>query len=149
MTDAGQRFERGSGSALPPIALERATALLLEIAGGEPGPVQVTRAAAGGGDADGVGEAAAQPPRANCWERAFRTWRSARSCGDQRQRARRPSQGWRVQRPPHRFDIRIEEDLIEEVARLRGFDSIAESARHRPADRRVRDRVAACPTIGC
>jgi phenylalanyl-tRNA synthetase beta chain len=35
--------------------------------------------------------------------------------------------GWRVRRPPHRFDLRIEEDLIEEVARLRGFDSIAES----------------------
>ena len=35
--------------------------------------------------------------------------------------------GWRVRKPPHRFDIRIEEDLIEEVARLRGFDSIAES----------------------
>jgi phenylalanyl-tRNA synthetase beta chain len=31
-----------------------------------------------------------------------------------------------VRQPPHRFDIRIEEDLIEEVARLRGFDSIAE-----------------------
>ncbi len=36
-------------------------------------------------------------------------------------------EGWRVHKPPHRFDIRIEEDLIEEVARLRGFDSIAES----------------------
>ena len=35
--------------------------------------------------------------------------------------------GWRVRRPPHRFDMRIEADLIEEVARLRGFDSIAES----------------------
>jgi phenylalanyl-tRNA synthetase beta chain len=34
--------------------------------------------------------------------------------------------GWRARRPPHRFDIRIEADLIEEVARLRGFDSIAE-----------------------
>jgi phenylalanyl-tRNA synthetase beta chain len=30
-------------------------------------------------------------------------------------------------RPQHRFDVRIEEDLIEEVARLRGFDSIAEA----------------------
>ncbi len=30
-------------------------------------------------------------------------------------------------RPQHRFDVRIEEDLIEEVARLRGFDSIAET----------------------
>ena len=35
--------------------------------------------------------------------------------------------GWQVVPPPHRFDIRIEADLIEEVARLRGFDSIAES----------------------
>jgi phenylalanyl-tRNA synthetase beta chain len=35
-------------------------------------------------------------------------------------------QGWRVHRPAHRFDIRIEADLIEEVARLRGFDCIAE-----------------------
>ena len=31
-----------------------------------------------------------------------------------------------MRRPPHRFDIRIEADLIEEVARLRGFDSIGE-----------------------
>ena len=46
LTDAGQRFERGVDPALPPIALERATALLLEIAGGEPGPVQATRAEA-------------------------------------------------------------------------------------------------------
>jgi phenylalanyl-tRNA synthetase beta chain len=37
------------------------------------------------------------------------------------------SDGWRARRPLHRFDLRIEEDLIEEVARLRGFDSIAES----------------------
>ena len=34
--------------------------------------------------------------------------------------------GWRVHKPPHRFDMRIEADLIEEVARLRGFDSIEE-----------------------
>jgi phenylalanyl-tRNA synthetase beta chain len=35
-------------------------------------------------------------------------------------------EGWRVRRPAHRFDIRIEADLIEEVARLWGFDNIAE-----------------------
>jgi phenylalanyl-tRNA synthetase beta chain len=34
--------------------------------------------------------------------------------------------GWLAPAPPHRFDIRIEADLIEEVARLRGFDSIPE-----------------------
>jgi len=36
-------------------------------------------------------------------------------------------QGWRVLRPSHRFDVRIEEDLVEEIARLRGFDRIAEA----------------------
>jgi phenylalanyl-tRNA synthetase beta chain len=36
------------------------------------------------------------------------------------------SGGWRVRKPSHRFDIRIEADLIEEVARLRGFDKIEE-----------------------
>jgi len=35
-TDAAQRFERGVDSSLPAIAIERATALLLEIVGGEP-----------------------------------------------------------------------------------------------------------------
>jgi phenylalanyl-tRNA synthetase beta chain len=36
------------------------------------------------------------------------------------------SGGWRVRKPSYRFDIRIEADLIEEVARLRGFDKIEE-----------------------
>src|SRR6266404_3792778 len=47
-TDAAQRFERGVDPTLPPLAIERATALLVGIVGGDPGPVQVTRAAAGG-----------------------------------------------------------------------------------------------------
>src|SRR6266851_7100268 len=45
-TDAAQRFERGVDPTLPAVAIERATALLVGIVGGEPGPVQVTRAAA-------------------------------------------------------------------------------------------------------
>ncbi len=44
LTDAAQRFERGVDPTLPPTALERATALLRDIVGGEPGPVQVTTA---------------------------------------------------------------------------------------------------------
>jgi phenylalanyl-tRNA synthetase beta chain len=126
-TDAAQRFERGVDPSLPPLALERATALLLEIVGGEPGPVQVTRAAAGGAaDAD-------------AWV-SLRRARLAKLLGvsvpDEEVRAvmaaisdrvEVTADGWRVRKPPHRFDIRIEEDLIEEVARLRGFDGIAES----------------------
>jgi phenylalanyl-tRNA synthetase beta chain len=127
-TDAAQRFERGVDPSLPPVALERATALLVGIVGGEPGPVQVTRAVAG---------AAAEAEEG--WVSLRRT-RLAKLLGvsvpDEEVRAvlcavsdrvDATSEGWRVRRPPHRFDIRIEEDLIEEVARLRGFDSIPES----------------------
>jgi phenylalanyl-tRNA synthetase beta chain len=41
-------------------------------------------------------------------------------------RVEETAEGWSVRRPSHRFDIRIEADLIEEVARLRGFERIAE-----------------------
>jgi phenylalanyl-tRNA synthetase beta chain len=126
-TDAAQRFERGVDPTLATVAMERATALLTEIVGGEPGPVQVTRAAAG---------VVAQELG---WVTLRRT-RLARLLGvsipDEEvhavlssvsDQAEATEEGWRVHRPPHRFDIRIEEDLIEEVARLRGFDSITES----------------------
>jgi len=124
-TDAAQRFERGVDPCLPAVALERATALLVDIAGGEAGPLQVTRAAG-----------AAEPQR---WVRLRRS-RLRRLLGatvpDEEvrllmvaiaERVETEAEGWRVESPPHRFDIRIEADLIEEVARLRGFDSITES----------------------
>jgi phenylalanyl-tRNA synthetase beta chain len=126
-TDAAQRFERGVDPSLPPVAIERATALLVQIVGGEPGPLQLTRAPGRG--AEEVEE----------WVNLRRT-RLARVLGVSvpdaevhallcavSGRVETSSTGWRVRKPPHRFDIRIEEDLIEEVARLRGFDSIAES----------------------
>ena len=124
LTDGSQRFERGVDPSLPAIALERATALLAEIAGGEAGPVQVTRAEA---------------PAAGEWV-SLRRSRLARLLGTHvpdaevgeilgaiSERVEPTEQGWRVLRPPHRFDVRIEEDLVEEIARLRGFDRIAEA----------------------
>jgi phenylalanyl-tRNA synthetase beta chain len=125
LTDAGQRFERGVDPGLPPLAIERATALLMEIAGGEPGPVRVTSSEA--------------RPQAEEWVRLRRS-RLARLLGASvpdaqtgeilgaiSERVEPTEEGWRVLRPSHRFDVRIEEDLIEEVARLRGFDSIPEA----------------------
>jgi phenylalanyl-tRNA synthetase beta chain len=125
LTDASQRFERGVDPSLPPLALERATALLEQIAGGEAGPVQLTRA-----------ETRAVPEE---WVRLRRS-RLARLLGARvadadvakilgaiSERVEATEEGFRVLRPPHRFDVRIEEDLVEEVARLRGFDSIAEA----------------------
>jgi phenylalanyl-tRNA synthetase beta chain len=124
LTDASQRFERGVDPGLPAIALERATALLTEIAGGEVGPVQVTRA---------------EGPAPEEWVRLRRS-RLARLLGAHvpdaevseilgaiSERVEPTELGFRVLRPSHRFDVRIEEDLVEEVARLRGFDSIAEA----------------------
>ena len=125
-TDAAQRFERGVDPSLPAVAIERATALLTMCAGGVPGPTQVTRAAA-----------TAAPEQH--WVRLRRA-RVARLLGTAvpdedvhsvlaaiSDRVEGTADGWRVHKPPHRFDIRMEADLIEEVARLRGFDSIAES----------------------
>jgi phenylalanyl-tRNA synthetase beta chain len=135
-TDAAQRFERGVDPGLPALALERATALLLEIAGGEPGPVQITR----GNESPVVGGATQNC--SGCWlrrlgefapvqasaavgrVRAGRRGQGAAHGGDGRGRS--DAEGWRARRPSHRFDIRIEADLVEEVARLRGFDSILE-----------------------
>jgi phenylalanyl-tRNA synthetase beta chain len=123
-TDAAQRFERGVDPSLPIAAVERATALLLEIAGGEPGPTQIVEA--------GVDE----PDR---WV-TLRRERLQRLLGVSvpdaevhallgaiSERVETTPDGWKLKRPPHRFDFNIEADLIEEIARLRGFDSIAES----------------------
>jgi phenylalanyl-tRNA synthetase beta chain len=126
-TDAAQRFERGVDPTLPALALERATALLLQIAEGAAGPAQATRAEA---------EAGQGAPRE--WVKLRRSRLSSllgvvvpdaeveALLGAVTGGVESTAEGWRVRRPPHRFDIRIEADLIEEVARLRGFDSIAE-----------------------
>jgi phenylalanyl-tRNA synthetase beta chain len=150
-TDAAQRFERGVDPSMSSLALERATALLLEVAGGEAGPAQVTRS----GVADGmlftvagsvaVGAAASGPAVTGEAGGANESWVGLRRArltrllgvvvpdgevesllGAITDRIEPTADGWRVHKPPHRFDVRIEADLIEEVARLSGFDSIAE-----------------------
>ena len=124
-TDAAQRFERGVDPTLPAIAIERATSLLMACAGGLPGPVQVTR-----GSTTTPGDEPWVPLRRDRLTRLL----GAPVPDDEvhsvlaaiSERIETTAEGWRVRKPPHRFDIRIEADLIEEVARLRGFDSIAE-----------------------
>jgi phenylalanyl-tRNA synthetase beta chain len=121
-TDASHRFERGVDAELPRHAIERATRLLLAIAGGEAGP---------------VGEALASqhlPARAPIRLRRARLERllgitvadaeverilAALGLGLVRNEA-----GWTATPPSWRFDLAIEEDLIEEVVRIHGLDRV-------------------------
>ena len=123
-TDASQRFERGVDPNLAALAIERATALLLEVAGGSPGPVQVTRTLAAPVTEEWVGLRRDRIMR--LLGAAVPDVEVASVLGAISEKVEGTPTGWRALRPSHRFDIRIEADLIEEVARLRGFDSIAE-----------------------
>jgi phenylalanyl-tRNA synthetase beta chain len=121
-TDSSHRFERGVDPHLQARAMERATALLIQIAGGEPGPVV---------------EACREEmitPRPLIQLRADRL---ARVLGVSIERSEvtdilsrlemaisENEQGWQVQAPSCRFDIAIEEDLIEEVGRIYGYERI-------------------------
>ena len=125
-TDAAQRFERGVDPELPLRAIERASALLVDICGGDPGPVEIRRTAAA---------PMAPAPRVRLRRsRLSRALGATVPDGDVREllgaiadRVEETADGWSVAAPLHRFDIAIEADLVEEVARLRGFDSIPES----------------------
>ncbi|HTB65087.1 MAG TPA: phenylalanine--tRNA ligase subunit beta, partial [Steroidobacteraceae bacterium] len=129
-TDASQRFERGVDPSGQARAMERATALLLEIAGGQAGPLVITE------------QPARLPVRAPVRlrrERLTRLLGVAVPDGKVRSillnlqmQVTVLSEGWSVVPPPHRFDIAIEEDLIEEVARIMGFAAIPERPALRP-----------------
>ena len=121
-TDSAHRFERGVSPDLQALASERATALLLEIVGGRPGPVVDAR----------VPEALpAQPTISLRAQRLTRLLGAEVPKADVESVLRRlgmqlesTKSGWQVTPPPHRSDVSIEADLIEEVARVRGFDQI-------------------------
>lgn len=121
-TDAGHRFERGVDPELPRIAVEYATKLILDIAGGTTGPI-----------IEAVLPEHLQPAQPITLRRA----RLARVLGLQVadtevERILRAlglsvetvADGWRVIPPSRRFDLAIEEDLIEEIARIHGYDTI-------------------------
>jgi len=121
-TDAAHRFERGVDPALPRTAIELATRLILEIAGGQPGPVT-----------EAVLEAHLPQPQTIVLRRARLARVLGMEIGDAEvARILRAlgmevadiDEGWRVLPPTRRFDIAIEEDLIEEVARIHGYDTI-------------------------
>ncbi|CAM5454794.1 Phenylalanine--tRNA ligase beta subunit OS=Rhodanobacter lindaniclasticus OX=75310 GN=pheT PE=3 SV=1 [Rhodanobacter lindaniclasticus] len=121
-TDASHRFERGVDPELPRRALERATELLLAIAGGRAGPVLA---------AENPADLPRPAPVALRRERLKRVLgvevadaEVARIFTALGMQVASVADGWRVTAPSSRFDIEREEDLIEEVARIFGYDKI-------------------------
>jgi phenylalanyl-tRNA synthetase beta chain len=119
-TDSSYRFERGVDFAGTAAALERATQLVIEICGGAAGPVSEARAVL----------PAREPVRLRLAriERLLGVKLDGVQVSDILRRLRfefSASGGeFRVTPPSFRFDIAIEEDLIEELARIHGYDRI-------------------------
>jgi phenylalanyl-tRNA synthetase beta chain len=124
-TDASLRFERGVDPEGQGRAVERATELLLEIAGGDAGPLVVNSSEEH------------LPQRETI---TLRKSRLAHLLGIEiadnevvqileslQMDVEAVDGGWRVTGPSHRFDMEYEVDLIEEVARIHGYDSIPET----------------------
>ena len=120
-TDASHRFERGVDYELPRLAIERATRLLLDIVGGEPGPVVVT-------DAE-LPESRTVKLRASKVLGLLGLDIPAADIEDILSRLgleviEKDAGSWLFKVPSWRFDISIEADLIEEVARVYGYDNL-------------------------
>ena len=128
-SDASHRFERGVDFDNNVDGIERATRLIVDICGGEPGPT-----------VDTVARLPRRKPVAMRVERAQKIIGipvPAKEMGAAFRRlgfenAFRKS-SYTVKPPSYRFDIAIEEDLIEEVARLYGFERIAAQPPRVPA----------------
>jgi phenylalanyl-tRNA synthetase beta chain len=124
-TDSSHRFERGVDPELVSIAINRATELLLEIVGGDAGPITQY-------DTD-----ASLPQPQEIILRKHRIKRvlgiDIADCVVMEQLIRlgmnvkKVSEGWHVLAPSFRFDITIEVDLIEELGRLYGYDNLPQT----------------------
>lgn len=121
-TDASHRYERGVDPELQRTAMERATTLLLEIVGGEAGPIV---------------EALSESHIPQAKKVSLRQSRLAKVLGVEIDSHKVSDilarlgfevsfqdAVWTAIVPAYRFDIRIEEDLIEEIARVFGYNQI-------------------------
>lgn len=126
-TDSSHRFERGVDFELQRTAMERATALVLELCGGEPGPVVEAC------DDSNLPQIPQITLRREQIERVLglavpdesvEHILSGLGCEVEAKDA-----GWQVIPPSYRFDLRIEVDLLEELARIRGYSEIPAQSR--------------------
>jgi phenylalanyl-tRNA synthetase beta chain len=137
-TDSSHRFERGVDFEIQDRAMERATALLIAICGGRPGPVVSKRAPEHLPARNAITLRAPRirrllgvdVPAQEVVEVLSRLGMSvaAEPTITIKEAASGPAASevgiWRVQPPSFRFDLAIEADLIEELARVRGYGRI-------------------------
>jgi phenylalanyl-tRNA synthetase beta chain len=125
-TDASHRYERGVDPQLQQIAMQRATQLLLDIVGGEAGPMIEAI------DAAFVPNNRSVSLRHSRLSKVLGIEIAADAVTDIFKRlgfsVSFEEQVWEISVPPYRFDISIEEDLIEEVARVYGYNQIPDIA---------------------
>ena len=121
-TDSSHRFERGVDYNLARTAMERATALLVELCGGQPGPVVEVSSAAD------LPKAASIHLRKARIEQVLSLVMADSEVEDILTRLGMSltavADGWQVTAPSYRFDMAIESDLIEELARIYGYNRL-------------------------
>jgi phenylalanyl-tRNA synthetase beta chain len=152
LTDASQRFERGVDPTQQARAIARAMALLRAIAGGTAASIAVTESVRHLPKRAAVRLRAAQLKRLlGLTLPAARVTKALTGLG---MKVSASAAGWKATPPAHRFDIVIEADLIEEVARLAAWQRIPETdaltAQHfrslpeeQPAERAVLEALGA------
>ena len=125
-TDSSHRFERGVDATLQEKAIERATALVIEIAGGQAGPVThvVNEASLPVAAVVTLRRKKLDQYLAVSIDKDLVTDILARLGLDMLEVT---DDTWVAKAPSHRFDIAIEADLIEEVARVYGYDNLPSS----------------------
>ncbi|MEK7223143.1 MAG: phenylalanine--tRNA ligase subunit beta, partial [Pseudomonadota bacterium] len=121
-TDSSQRFERGVDPDLQKRAMERATSLLQSIVGGKPGPVieqtarrHLPRAVSITLRVDRVERLLGMHVPAGIIESILKRLGM---------KLKKSGPNWVVMPPSYRFDIAREADLIEEIARIHGYDKL-------------------------
>ncbi|HCS29225.1 MAG TPA: phenylalanine--tRNA ligase subunit beta [Spongiibacteraceae bacterium] len=120
-TDSSHRFERGVDYNLPMKAIERATRLIVEIVGGEPGPV-----------AERTTAALPEPNHISLREARIEKMLGMPVAPERVESileglgltVNRADGGWSVSNPSWRFDLEIEVDLLEELARIVGYNNL-------------------------
>ncbi|WP_271408104.1 phenylalanine--tRNA ligase subunit beta [Pseudomonas sp. Q1-7] len=122
-TDSSHRFERGVDFQLAREAMERATGLLLEIVGGEAGPIIEAVSEADLPKVAPVTLRAERITQMLGMEMDAAEVERLLTALDLKVTAEGAGQ-WRVEVPSHRFDISLEVDLIEELGRLYGYNRL-------------------------